>query len=153
MAYQHLPPVSYNVLNQTKIFSAACFCYFLLGKRIPVRRLMAQLEQPTIGPLESRVQETEFSIGVVPILLASMISGLAGALCQKPLQEFGRDPYLFSMEISVCSSFVLVLSLLLGSPDTKKIGDVGLTHGWTRKTWLPLLSSKIILFTICCRYI
>ncbi|CAB9505919.1 CMP-sialic acid transporter 5 [Seminavis robusta] len=33
MAYQHLPPVTYSVLNQTKTISAAWFCFYLLGIR------------------------------------------------------------------------------------------------------------------------
>jgi UDP-sugar transporter A1/2/3 len=33
MAYQHLPAVTYSVLNQTKTLSTAFFCYLLLGVR------------------------------------------------------------------------------------------------------------------------
>jgi len=32
MAYQHLPAVTYSVLNQTKTLMAAIFCYLLLGQ-------------------------------------------------------------------------------------------------------------------------
>ena len=37
VAYQHLPAVTYSVLNQTKTFLAALFCYILLG--IPQSKL------------------------------------------------------------------------------------------------------------------
>lgn len=164
MAYQHLPPISYNVLNQTKTLSAAVFCYFLLSKPqslmqivslfvllgsaliiekvLPIPFRKQQTREDLSRKLENRVQETEFIMGVAPVLLASMISGLAGALCQKALQDFDRDPYFFSMEISICSALVLLSSLLVGNPDAEKISDLGVGHGWTKKTWIPLLTSE-----------
>ena len=33
MAYQNLEALTFNVLNQTKILSAALSCYFVMGKR------------------------------------------------------------------------------------------------------------------------
>jgi UDP-sugar transporter A1/2/3 len=32
MAYQNLPPFTFNVLNQTKTLSAALCCYIVIGK-------------------------------------------------------------------------------------------------------------------------
>ena len=43
MAYQHLPPITYNVLNQTKTLSAAIFCYFLLGQMQSPLQMVALL--------------------------------------------------------------------------------------------------------------
>lgn len=175
MAYQYLPPVSYNVLNQTKTLSAAIFCYFLLGKpqskpqilslllllnsvliieRIFPIRKTAGHSTAEATHIEKRAKEKEFAMGVVPILLASLISGLAGALCQKALQTRGRDPYFFSMELSACSSMFLLLSLVMGNPDSEKIGKVGITHGWTKTTWIPLFFNAIggILVGVVTKY-
>ena len=43
MAYQHLPPVTYSVLNQTKTLTAAFFCYTLLGIQQSPLQMMALL--------------------------------------------------------------------------------------------------------------
>jgi hypothetical protein len=42
-AYQYLPAVTYNVLNQTKTLSTALFCYLLLGLRQSTIQMMALL--------------------------------------------------------------------------------------------------------------
>ena len=41
MAYQHLSPITYNVLNQTKTLSAAIFCYMLLGQQQSPQQMVA----------------------------------------------------------------------------------------------------------------
>jgi UDP-sugar transporter A1/2/3 len=98
MAYQHLSPIDYNVLNQTKTLSAAVFCYFLLakpqsklqilslfvllGSALVIEKVIPIRKKTVATNLENRAQETEFIMGVAPILLASLISGLAGAICQ-----------------------------------------------------------------------
>ena len=81
--------------------------------------------------------------GVAPILLASFISGLAGALSQKNLQGTGgRNPYLFSMELCAASSIVLLLSLTVSS-DGQLIRENGFWHGWTLSTLIPIVTNSI----------
>lgn len=81
-------------------------------------------------------------MGVIPILLASLISGLAGTLCQKSLH--GRDPFLFSMELSAFTLLTLLASLLTGvNPDGPKLLQKGATVGWTWKTWIPIFTSAM----------
>eukprot|EP00547_Thalassionema_nitzschioides_P017180 CAMPEP_0194239000 /NCGR_PEP_ID=MMETSP0158-20130606/5603_1 /TAXON_ID=33649 /ORGANISM="Thalassionema nitzschioides, Strain L26-B" /LENGTH=344 /DNA_ID=CAMNT_0038973387 /DNA_START=251 /DNA_END=1281 /DNA_ORIENTATION=- len=59
----------------------------------------------------SSMQQKERTKGVVAVLVASFVSGLAGALSQKSLQGHGgRNSYLFTMELSVASSLFLVLN-------------------------------------------
>jgi UDP-sugar transporter A1/2/3 len=63
-------------------------------------------------------------MGVVPCLGAAMLSGLAGALSQKGLQLTGisgRDPFLYTMEISFYSAIVLLASMLRNNTDNGKI--------------------------------
>eukprot|EP00980_Cylindrotheca_fusiformis_P017581 scaffold5517_cov135-Cylindrotheca_fusiformis.AAC.11 len=82
--------------------------------------------------------------GVAPIMLASFISGLSGALSQKNLQlgGGGRNPYLFSMEL--CAGSILILSLsLIFSADGKQIAVEGFWNGWTPQTWIPIVSNSI----------
>lgn len=165
MAYQNLAPISYNVLNQTKTLSAAFFCFALLGKPqsrmqilslflllgsalimekvIPIRPTAKSAENTDSTQSSKQSTSSHFSKGVLPILLGSLISGLAGTLCQQTLQDLERNVFLFSMEISVFSSLTLLASLCLGNPDLAKIRKGGITQGWTRSTWIPLLTTAI----------
>jgi Nucleotide-sugar transporter len=51
--------------------------------------------------------------GVLPALLASLLSGLAAALTQRTLQTDARDPFLFNIELSVVSSMILIMKFLV----------------------------------------
>ena len=93
-------------------------------------------------------------MGVVPALVASFLSGLAGTLSQKTLQTDARDPYLFNVELSIFSCTFLLLSLMaptvsssdgfrMGSPDFHRIRKEGLTVGWTWQTCIPILVNAL----------
>ena len=79
--------------------------------------------------------------GVAPVLLASFLSGLAGALSQKNLQ--GRNPYLFSMELCAASFIILTLSLLV-SPDGEQIRQEGFWGAdWNVQVFIPILTNAV----------
>jgi hypothetical protein len=82
--------------------------------------------------------------GVIPALVASFLSGLAGALSQKTLQFHERSPHLFNTELACFSSFFLLSSLALGSPDgqlLRRRDGGGFMQGWTWKTWIPVVTN------------
>lgn len=81
--------------------------------------------------------------GVIPALVASSLSGLAGALVQKTLQFHQRSPHLFNIELGLFSSMYLVSSLVMGLPDCQKIEDGGVSQGWTWKTWVPVATNAL----------
>jgi solute carrier family 35 (UDP-sugar transporter), member A1/2/3 len=98
-----------------------------------------------------------FTHGVAPIMLASFISGLAGALSQKNLQLMGkegggkeggggggggRNAYLFSMELCLASVLVLLLSLFVSS-DGQAILEHGFWHDWTVATFIPIFTNSV----------
>ena len=171
MAYQNLPAVTYNVLNQTKTLSAAVCCYLLLGARqsnVQILSLfvlaLAALILEGILPLQQQQQHqqqsmsslqelpapalvhapfltnTRLTMGILPVLLASFLSGLAGAFSQRSL-HMGRNAYLFSMELSAASLLVLLISLIVGeTPDSKRIRNNGFWNGWTWQTWIPIVT-------------
>lgn len=164
LAYQNLDAITYNVLNQTKTLSAAMCCYFLLGKRQSsmqmlalVLLLVAALVMEGLLPLdalsvsywvEKSIVETEsldlsprrFTHGVIPILIASFLSGLAGAITQKSLQVGNRNALLFTMELCVASILLLLLSFVT-SEDGKQIQQRGFFDEWTYMTILPILTN------------
>jgi solute carrier family 35 (UDP-sugar transporter), member A1/2/3 len=164
-AYQNLDALTFNVINQTKTLSAAICCYFVMGKSQSKLQIVALfllllsalvMEGVDIRPLfnasSSRVAKStnpqpmgtqRFTQGVAPLLLASFISGLAGALSQKNLQAVGggRNAYLFSMELCAASLLLLTFSLAL-SPDGQSIVQHGFWHGWTPSTVIPIATNS-----------
>lgn len=108
IAYQHLTPVTFNVLNQTKTLSAALFCFLIMGRMQSKLQILALvilamaalvLEKivplpwklglgTTVGSVDDQASDREhFTSGVFPILAASGISGLAGVSAQTTLNE------------------------------------------------------------------
>lgn len=90
------------------------------------------------------LRSTHWTQGVAPILLASLISGLSGALSQKNLQAHGggRNPYLFSMELCAASSLILIGSFFFSS-DGIEIARAGFWNGWTPLTWIPITTNAM----------
>mmetsp|Transcript_24263 Transcript_24263/g.67202 ORF Transcript_24263/g.67202 Transcript_24263/m.67202 type:complete len:332 (+) Transcript_24263:107-1102(+) len=159
-AYQTLDALTFNVLNQTKTLSAALCCYLVMGRKQSFMQvislfilLISALIMEKLIPLDlTAAKPVEFTAleshhwthGVAPIMLASFISGLSGALSQKNLQAQGggRNSYLFSMELCAASALILFSSLLM-SPDGKTIAKDGFWNGWTATTWIPILTNSI----------
>ena len=165
VSYQHLDPVTFNGLTQTKTLSAA-FCCWLIMKKIQSPLQMVALsilfcsalvfqgyirletfwnkayrnteminDNSSSATSKRRVSKTptktkavvvpttnSFSKkddwlwrGVIPCLGAAFLSGLAGAFSQKGLQLTGirgRDPFLFTIEISLFSAITLLINML-----------------------------------------
>ena len=206
MAYQNLEALTFNVLNQTKILSAALSCYFVMGKRQSKMQVVSlcililstlvieQILRPSAlvslfsfrgGAAAFGLQNTLKGIsgafsslssiasgagrrvthGIVPILLASLISGMAGALTQKNLQgsqggapilakrrskkaspPVSRPPknaYLFSMEMNVASIILLIASLALSSGGRTVLRSGTFFSNWTPETFIPVVTNSI----------
>lgn len=161
-AYQNLDSLTFNVLNQTKTLSAALCCYLVMGRKQSAVQvfslfllLLSALIMERLVSFDSLLStgvaidvpewgSKHWSHGVAPIMLASFISGLSGALSQKNLQAQGggRDPYLFSMELCAASALILTASLVFTS-DGKQILQRGFWHSWTGATWIPITTNSI----------
>jgi UDP-sugar transporter A1/2/3 len=166
MAYQNLDALTFNVLNQTKTLSAALCTYLVMGKKqsqwqivalfllflsalvmegiVPVDALLGRFrasEQNT-NRNQDRFNTHHLTYGVAPLLLASFISGLAGAVAQKNLQTGARNSYQFSMELCIATILILTASLLV-APDGKLILDNGFWHNWTLWTWIPIVTNAM----------
>jgi solute carrier family 35 (UDP-sugar transporter), member A1/2/3 len=172
-AYQNLDALTYNTLNQTKTLSAALCCYLVMGRKQSTiqifslfllllsalviegivgvdKLLLGTHAAPVSSSLRSNDEKTgnvwgehHFTHGVAPILLASFISGLAGALSQKNLQSVsgGRNAYLFTMELCAASCLILLISLAISS-DGEKIMTNGFWDGWTASTFIPIFTNS-----------
>eukprot|EP01082_Thalassiosira_pseudonana_P009226 g8227.t1 g8227 contig29:42028-43224(-) len=209
MAYQNLEALTFNVLNQTKILSAALSCYFVMGKRQSKMQVVSLLlltlstlviekilhlgsiasllrgggvggvafglgnavkgmagSFSSLGALSGSAGR-RFTHGIVPILAASLISGMAGALTQLNLQGGGsskpiwdkrssrssdtsvstrppRNAYLFSMEMNVASIIFLLGSLFM-SADGRTVlrSPTTFFSNWTPQTFIPVVTNAI----------
>ena len=115
----------------------------------PLAALAALRESLASGGMARRVTH-----GVLPILLASFLSGLAGALVQRAVQGRGRQVaagggtpprpknfYLFSTELGIASIFLLLGSFAF-SADGRRIFSSGFFHGWTPLMMIPILTQS-----------
>lgn len=106
--------------------------------------------------------------GIVPVLVASVLSGLASALCQWASQVIKclcvpklyvlsnlpfscpsflvqvkkHASYLMTVEMSIIGSLCLLASAYK-SPDGVAIRELGFFHGWTPWTWVNILYTVI----------
>ena len=58
--------------------------------------------------------------GVIPVLGASLLSGLSGAVTQKTLQVRGRNSYLLSCELAVFGIITLIATTI-ASGDSHRV--------------------------------
>ena len=138
IANQNVAPLTFNVLNQTKTLSASLYCYLLMGK------VQSKLQMLSLLSPNSYNQQHLQGIGAELVLLASFISGLAGALVQKNLQSGttfggGRISYLFTIELCVASIIVLCTSML--KSDGKGIRSEGFFQNWTPQTLITIFTN------------
>lgn len=206
MAYQNLEALTFNVLNQTKILSAALSCYFVMGKRQSTMQVISlcvlilstlvieQILHPgaVVSLMSMRGGAAAFGLqnplkgmsgafsslssyasgagrrvthGIVPIFVASLISGLAGALTQKnlqgsqgsasiwtkkrstksspPVSRPPRNAYLFSMEMNIASVILLLVSLGLSSDGRTILRSRSFFSNWTPETFIPVITNSI----------
>ncbi|OIW00407.1 hypothetical protein TanjilG_05757 [Lupinus angustifolius] len=80
--------------------------------------------------------------GIVPVLVASVLSGLASALCQWASQVKKHSSYLMTIEMSMVGSLCLLASTLK-SPDGEAIRQHGFFYGWTPLTLIPVISNAL----------
>ncbi|CEG47140.1 cmp-sialic acid transporter 5-like [Plasmopara halstedii] len=116
IAYQHLPSIVFNLLNQTKLLSAALFLYILMDTRFSLPQCFAMLLLLGAAVLLSLAKDGQsssatisFELGLMPCLLASLLSGLGSALTQRSMQQLKRDASLVTMELSVFGTLFLML--------------------------------------------
>uniref|UniRef100_A0A7S2KLQ9 Sugar phosphate transporter domain-containing protein n=1 Tax=Leptocylindrus danicus TaxID=163516 RepID=A0A7S2KLQ9_9STRA len=88
------------------------------------------------------LSRTRFYFGICPLLLASLISGLSGALVQKCLQVSGRNSFMYSVELCVASIIILAVSLLF-TDDGRKISTDGFFHGYSLTTLIPIVNNSL----------
>nr|ACU22920.1 unknown [Glycine max] len=93
ISYKNLDSLTFSMLNQTKIFFTALFAYFILRQKQSIEQIGALFllivaavllsvgEGSTKGSAIGNADQILF-YGIIPVLVASVLSGLASSLCQ-----------------------------------------------------------------------
>lgn len=124
----------------------AVFVFVILGKRqtgLQVVALLLLLVATIVATSsqegEAKRESDSFLQGVVPLCLASALSGLAAALCQFTLQgQMKRNSLVFSMELAVYGS-ICILIRLASSAMMQERSFEDFVVGWNRATFVPVL--------------
>ncbi|XP_010484302.1 PREDICTED: CMP-sialic acid transporter 5-like [Camelina sativa] len=153
ISYRNLDSLTFSILNQTKIFFTAFFTFIVLRQKQSIQQvgalcllimaavLLSVGEGSNKGPSASNSDQVLF-YGIIPALVASLLSGLASSLCQWASQVKNRSSYLLTVEMSIVGSLCLLVSLLK-FPDGEAIKRYGFFHGWTALTLVPVISDAL----------
>ncbi|GKY94514.1 hypothetical protein MPSEU_000417300 [Mayamaea pseudoterrestris] len=113
----------------------------------------------TAAGATTKIRQERFWLGVLPCATATLLSGLAGALSQKGVQatgSFGRNAYVYAMEVSLYSALTLAVSRAVIAatkrqsrkrkhvgPQQMKQTSTAFFDGWTYQTWYPVVSKAL----------
>eukprot|EP00435_Cladocopium_sp_Y103_P032800 s2261_g8.t1 len=145
VAYQKLDGIVFNILNQTKMLFTAFFVFLIVGRRQSRVQCLALVILTAAGMLVSYSEVPDrtaksrsfesFALGSCCILLGSALSGLGGAIAEWVLQRKRRDSYLFSSEMAVLGSAVILINHWTNSSSSD-----GLFQNWTCYTLVPVIT-------------
>ncbi|XP_020591486.1 CMP-sialic acid transporter 5 [Phalaenopsis equestris] len=153
ISYRNLDSLTFSILNQTKLFFTAIFTFVILGQKQSIRQigaltllmiaaiLLSVGEGSTKGSGGRNTDQVLF-YGIVPVMVASVLSGLTSSLCQWASQVKKHTSYLMTIEMSVVGSLCLLASLYK-SPDGVAIKKHGFFYGWTPWTLVPVIFNAV----------
>ncbi|KAL6993147.1 CDC42 binding protein kinase [Sarracenia purpurea var. burkii] len=153
ISYKNLDSLTFSMLNQTKLFFTALFTYIILGQKQSIQQigalfmLIMAAVLLSIGEGSSKGSTSQdpdliLLYGIVPVLVASVLSGLASALCQWASQVKKHTSYLMTVEMSIVGSLCLLVSTYK-SPDGEAIKQHGFFYGWTPLTLIPIMFNAL----------
>ncbi|XP_010268000.1 PREDICTED: CMP-sialic acid transporter 5 [Nelumbo nucifera] len=153
ISYKNLDSLTFSMLNQTKLFFTALFTYLILRQKQTIQQIGALVlliiaaillsigEGSGRGSSGGNPDQILFH-GIVPVLVASVLSGLASALCQWASQVKKHTSYLMTVEMSIVGSLCLLASTYK-SPDGEAIRKHGFFYGWTALTLIPIIFNAV----------
>ncbi|KAF7839953.1 CMP-sialic acid transporter 5 [Senna tora] len=153
ISYRNLDSLTFSMLNQTKILFTAFFTFLILRQKQSIQQIGALFllivaavllsigESSSKGSAGGDTDQILF-YGIVPVLVASVLSGLASSLCQWASQVKKHSSYLMTIEMSIVGSLCLLVSTLK-SPDGEAMRQKGFFYGWTPLTPIPVISNAL----------
>ncbi|KAK9678613.1 hypothetical protein RND81_11G223000 [Saponaria officinalis] len=153
ISYKNLDSLTFSMLNQTKLLFTAFFGFVILRQKQSIQQIGAlfllivaavllSIGEGTRKGSKSKDPEEVLFYGIIPVLIASVLSGLASALCQWASQVKKHSSYLMTMEMSFFGS-VCLLASLSKSPDGDAMRSHGFFHGWTFLTLIPVIANAL----------
>lgn len=145
VAYKKMDALVCNLVNQTKLFSTALFCYLLFRQSRTSEQLLA-LGLICLGSTLGCAEGSELtwgdgdSVGLVCLLTASLLSGFGSAVSERALRD--RDAHLFSLELSVYSQFFLLSGVAYTRIFNPSTGG-GFFEAWTPFTLVPAMTQAL----------
>ena len=161
-AYLNLDPLTFNLVNQSKIIFNAIFLYIIMGKTQTIRQIISiimlffvalilsyettQMKNNNI--LSGNRDENK---GLICVIIVSMLSGIGGTLIQKALQSQKRNSLLLTIELGFYGTIFNILSLFiqyyLNIPNMEKYNDgvkimkYGIFYRMNFKVLIPIISN------------
>lgn len=153
ISYKNLDSLTFSILNQTKLLFTAFFTYLILGHKQSPKQILAltlliiAAVLLSVGESSSKVSSGGSSdyvllYGIIPVMVASVLSGLASSLCQWASQVKKHTSYMMTIEMSFIGSMCLLASTFQ-SPDGEAIRKYGFFHEWTLWTVVPVLMNAV----------
>ncbi|XP_021316235.1 CMP-sialic acid transporter 5 isoform X3 [Sorghum bicolor] len=153
VSYKNLDSLTFSILNQTKLLWTAFFTFLILGQKQSSRQILAlalligaavllSVGESTSKGSKSGGSDYILLYGIIPVTVASMLSGLASSLCQWASQVKKHTSYMMTIEMSFIGSMCLLASTYR-SPDGEAIRKYGFFHEWTFWTVVPVLMNAV----------
>ncbi|CAN6252032.1 unnamed protein product [Urochloa humidicola] len=153
ISYKNLDSLTFSILNQTKLLWTAFFTYLILGQKQSSKQILAltllisAAVLLSVGESSSKSSKGGSSdyvllYRIIPVTVASMLSGLASSLCQWASQVKKHTSYMMTIEMSFIGSMCLLASTYR-SPDGEAIRKYGFFHEWTLWTVVPVLMNAV----------
>lgn len=118
ISYQSLSPTKFNIFNQTKTFWTALFLYIKLQKKQSTFQIIALTILVVCSFLLASQNDSRYNnhnnneiamfYGTIASLLAAFLSACSGIFSQIQLQTYNRNSYLFSCELGIYMSLVII---------------------------------------------
>eukprot|EP00808_Paulinella_micropora_P027969 g28752.t1 len=165
--YRNLDPLTFNLLNQTKVLWTALFLYLLLGKRQSLQQISALLvlilaALLLVSPAKERhASPNELNyLALTASFAATVTSGVCATLVQSALQGKQRNSSLYNIELGLYGSLPLLGTLLWEEPGSAELlhsppqHTVAFVQGWGRSllariagapysVWVPVVVSGL----------
>uniref|UniRef100_A0A3B6NNP9 CMP-sialic acid transporter 5 n=1 Tax=Triticum aestivum TaxID=4565 RepID=A0A3B6NNP9_WHEAT len=153
ISYKNLDSLTFSILNQTKLLFTAFFTYLILGQKQSPKQILALALLITAAVLLSIGESSRkgasggssdyvLLYGILPVTVASVLSGLASSLCQWASQVKKHTSYMMTIEMSFIGSMCLLASTFQ-SPDGEALRIYGFFHEWTLWTVIPVLMNAV----------
>ncbi|AQK53159.1 CMP-sialic acid transporter 5 [Zea mays] len=155
VSFKNLDSLTFSILNQTKLLWTSFFTFLILGQKQSSKQILALALLISAAVLLSVGESTSkgsngggsdyiLLYGIIPVTVASMLSGLASSLCQWASQVKKHTSYMMTIEMSFIGS-VCLLASTYRSPDGEAIRKYGVFHEWTFWTMGFVIVSALLV--------